>query len=301
MTSLALVVAGCSGKGETADDATVTIPEPVSVGGTSTASAAASPTAASTPAEASKPGSTPPAEAAPVKAEGWGTLKGKVIFTGTPPPAKFLVEKGASNVKDAQVCAVNGIPSQRLEVDPESKGVRYAIVYIPKPTAVNPEAESAAKAEPVEFDQKGCVFSPHVLAVMKGQNVNLRSADAVGHNVNFKLIALRQNLSIQPGSAPTPIPAKVAERRPGEVVCDIHPWMKAWWMVTDNPYFAVTDAKGNFEIKNVPAGTQKVVVWQESVKNGGFVTSSSGDAVTIPAGGEVTKEFTFDQSKVNPE
>ena len=37
-------------------------------------------------------------------------------------------------------------------------------------------------------------------------------------------------------------------------------------MVLDNPYFAVTDDKGNFEIKNVPAGTQKVVVWQEAVK-----------------------------------
>ena len=49
-------------------------------------------------------------------------------------------------------------------------------------------------------------------------------------------------------------------------------------MVVDHPYIAVTDAKGNFEIKNVPAGTQKVVVWQEAV---GFVTAPSGEDVTI--------------------
>ena len=51
-------------------------------------------------------------------------------------------------------------------------------------------------------------------------------------------------------------------------------------MVLDNPYFAVTDDKGNFEIKNVPAGTQKVVVWQEAVAKGGFVTPPSGEDVT---------------------
>ena len=61
-----------------------------------------------------------------------------------------------------------------------------------------------------------------------------------------------------------------AERTPGQVICDIHPWMTAWWMVLDNPYFAVTDENGNFEIKNVPAGTQKVVVWQEAVSKGGL-------------------------------
>ncbi len=36
-------------------------------------------------------------------------------------------------------------------------------------------------------------------------------------------------------------------------------------MVLDHPYFAVTDENGLFEIKNVPAGTLKLVSWQESV------------------------------------
>jgi len=57
---------------------------------------------------------------------------------------------------------------EKLIVDPKSKGVKNALVYIPRPTAVNPEAESEARQKPVVFDQKGCVFSPHVLAVMKG-------------------------------------------------------------------------------------------------------------------------------------
>jgi hypothetical protein len=92
--------------------------------------------------------------------------------------------------------------------------------------------------------------------------------------------------------------AKSPERGPGEVVCDIHPWMKAWWLVIDSPYFAVTDEKGNFEIKNVPAGTQKVVVWQEAA---GFVTPAAGAPLDIKADGETAKDFTVEPGKVKPE
>ena len=71
-------------------------------------------------------------------------------------------------------------------------------------------------------------------------------------------------------------------------------------MVLDNPYFAVTDDKGNYEIKNVPAGTQKVVVWQEAVQ-GGFVTPGSGDEVTVKANDTTTKDFKIDAGKVRSE
>jgi hypothetical protein len=60
----------------------------------------------------------------------------------------------------------------------------------------------------------------------------------------------------------------------------------------------VTDDKGYFEIKNVPAGTQKVVVWQEAV---GFVTAPSGEDVTIKANDPTVKDFTIDPTKVRPE
>jgi hypothetical protein len=297
--ALACAAAGCGGKGEGSDDAIVTVPEPVAAAGGAAAGGASGTAPAPAASAESKPAEKP-AETLAVKAAGWGTLKGKVTFAGDPPLPRVFVAKGAPGVKDAQVCAKNEIKSERLVVDPGTKGVRYALVYVPRPTAVNPEAESAAKSTPIEFDQKGCVFEPHVLALMKGAKVSIKSADPVGHNVNVKLINLRQNFSILPGAAPVPLDVKVDEKKPGEVVCDIHPWMKAWWMVTTNPYFAVTDAKGSYEIKNVPAGTQKVVVWQEAV-HPGFVTASSGDPVTIQAGGETTQDFTIDASKVKPE
>src|SRR5262249_21344089 len=156
------------------------------------------------------------------------------------------------------------IMSERLVVDSGTKGVKNAFVYLMRPTAIKEEAKKAAASAKVEFDQKNCTFLPHSLAVMTGVPVKLKSSDPTNHNVSFQLRGLSQNPLINPG-ATLDVTPQTAERLPGPVSCSIHPWMQAYWMVLDHPYFAVTDEKGNFEIKDVPAGTQRVVVWQEAV------------------------------------
>jgi hypothetical protein len=297
--SIGIALVGCGGSDPSAEGVVV-ITEPAKItAGTSTAAApsdsAASPAAADTAASAPAPAassSTAPA----ASATGWGTLKGRVVFSGTVPPPEVLVAKG-SNAKDAAVCAQQDVLSEKLVVDPETKGVRHALVYIPRPTAVNPEAESEALAKPIEFDQSKCVFIPHVLAAMKGAKIVVKSSDQAGHNVHSLLRGTTFNQGIQPGSSVT-VDVKTPDNRPGQVVCDIHPWMKAWWLTLGNPYFAVTDEKGEFEIKNVPAGAQKVVVWAEAL-HPAFVTSSgSGDPVEIKPDAETTVEYTVDGSKM---
>jgi plastocyanin len=181
----------------------------------------------------------------------------------------------------------------------DGKGVKFALVYLPKPTAVNEDAKKAAEGAHIVFDQKGCVFEPHVMGLMAGVPVTLKSSDTATHNINIKLKSSSSNSSIGPGGSAVFTPSS-AERTPGQVVCDIHPWMTSWWMVLDNPYIAVTDDKGYFEIKNVPAGTQKVVVWQEAVMKGGFITPASGEDVTIKANDTTVKDFTIDPAKLLP-
>ena len=101
-------------------------------------------TAATTPAAASRGGDA--GATAPVKAEGWGTLKGQVVFGGDTAAPKVLVEKGKA-AKDPEVCAKDApIVSERLVVDGATKGVKNVLVYIPKPTRVNHEAKKAAAA-----------------------------------------------------------------------------------------------------------------------------------------------------------
>ena len=203
------------------------------------------------------------AAAAPVDSRRLGHAQGQVVFDGAPPSAKVLEAQGKAE-KDPDICAVNAdIKSRALVVDDATKGVKNVLVYLPRPTAVNEDAKKAFAAKTVEFDQKNCVFEPHVLALMTGVNghAQVERSRQPQHQRQAQEFDVQPDRRQQERRSPSR-PARPSER-PAPVVCDIHPWMTSWWMVLDNPYFAVTDDKGNFEIKNVPAGTQKVVVWQE--------------------------------------
>jgi plastocyanin len=291
--ALALGIAGCGGS---PSNESVVVPEPGAkppIAGTSAPTPAAAPTAGA----AAEPAADNAAKPAAPAATGWGTLKGQVVFGGAAPPQEIMVEQGKAP-KNPELCAKDApIKSERLVVDGATKGVKNVLVYLTKvdPASVNPDAKAAAGKAEVVFDQKNCIFEPHVLAVMAGTKIVLKSSDPVNHNVNARLkvnaafnplLGANQEIAYTPASS---------ERRPAQVTCDIHNWMLAYWMILDHPYFAVTDAKGNFEIKNVPAGTQKVVVWQEAVE---FVTPSQGEDVAITANQAVSKSFTIDPGKV---
>ena len=102
------------------------------------------------------------------------------------------------------------------------------------------------------------------------------------------------------GAAPIPFTPLDAERTPGAVICDIHPWMSAWWMVLDHPYFAVTDAKGNYEIKNVPGRNPEGRRLAGSRERWRVRDSASGEDVAIKAGDATVKDFTIDPGKLLP-
>ncbi|MFM7590806.1 MAG: hypothetical protein ACKO85_03355 [Isosphaeraceae bacterium] len=291
-----LMLSGCGGT--TPLDNAVVVPDPAlkPIGGSASAPAATSVAPAAAPAAATPTAAAPAAGPAttPTASDGFGTLKGKVVLEGGKPTIKFLVAKGDGGVKDANVCASDNIVNEVLEIDDATKGVKNVLVYIPKPSAVNPDAVKAAQAAKIVFDQKNCVFKPHVVAFMKGQTLDIVSSDPVGHNVNAKMRANgASNNLLSPGQKTTFSP-KAAEGRPSEVTCDIHPWMKAYWLILDNPYFAVTNEKGEFEIKMAPAGTQKVVVWQESVQ---FVTPAVGQDVNIAKDGVTEANFQVSAAK----
>lgn len=102
---LLLPAAGCGNKAETSDQAiVVTEPGVNPSAGVATAPSSSTESKADKPAptEAPKESSTP---AAATKVEGWGTLKGRVIFGGEPPAMPLLVKQGDPSVKDAAVCA----------------------------------------------------------------------------------------------------------------------------------------------------------------------------------------------------
>ena len=232
----------------------------------------------------------------------FGTIKGRFVYGGDPAPAlKNLIAIGASE-KDPTVCAASAaITDRSLVVDPKTKGVKYGFVYLVRPKGENPDAVKAlvAKAEKVEVDQKNCEFLPYAVALHQDQTLVFKSADPVNHNVHlspftnapFNLILAAQG---------TVEKKFVAERRVIPLTCDIHPWMKGWIMVFDHSFFAITGDDGSFEIKGVPAGDQKLVIWQELV---GYATPglAQGIPVSVKAG-ETTDlgEVKLDPTKIRP-
>ena len=72
--------------------------------------------------------------------------------------------------------------------------------------------------------------------------------------------------------------------------------MKAWIMVADHPYFAVTDENGNFKIENVPAGEYEIVFWQEKLSNlpkKKYVAANNSLNIEVSEDGATVADFEF--------
>ncbi len=232
------------------------------------------------------------AAASAVRAEGWGTIKGQVVWGGgeVPKPVKLDVNK------DQEHCLSKGpIFKEEYVVNPKNKGVRWTVVYLMSADGFNKDIPihpslKEIKTKVVELDQPCCKFEPHVLAMREGQTLLVKNSAPVSHNVNITGGAKGPNLNpILPPGGKIKVEDIKARNLPITVACNIHPWMGGRIFVLKNPYFAVTDEDGKFEIKNAPAGDFRVVIWQEGM---GWVVGDKtpnrmGRKITIK-NGEVT-------------
>ena len=190
---------------------------------------------------------------------------GKVEFDGTKPDMKPL----QIDAEKSEGCTHGDSPmdstDRSLMID-ASGGIANVVVLFDVDGA-----EAKPAASPLQLDQTSCRFEPHVVVVTAGTTVEFLNSDGVSHNVHtYPGKNDPMNKIIAAGSKET---QKLDKADRIEIKCDIHPWMNSWLIVTDAPFFAVTDTKGEFAIEGLSAGTHKVEYWHEKLgKNKGEIT-----------------------------
>lgn len=226
-------------------------------------------------------GSGPPKRTGPVTPVDLstaGSIQVQVTYSGPVPAPKVI------NMNGTPACAAlhpNPVFDQSLMVT--DGRLADAVVYIRSGFA---ERLFAPPSEAVVIDQKGCLYDPHVTALMVGQPLQFRNSDQEAHNVHGrpKEVEAWNFLMSRPNSTRDVSFAKPEVGIP--VSCDVHPWMRAYVSVLDNPYFAVTRTDGTVTLRPVPPGDYVVAVWHASL--GTLV-----QPVSLAASGTASVQFAY--------
>jgi hypothetical protein len=217
-----------------------------------------------------------------VSAAAEGKITGTVKLEGTAPHMK-----GIDMSKDPYCVKQHENSPAHLEtvVVGQGGGLQNVVLYVSEGLSAT-EASAVSPGEPV-FDQKGCMYTPHVLGMDVSQKFKVVSSDQTTHNIhplpNPMTGNIPWNKSQPPGAPPIETSWKAPEFIP--VKCNIHPWMHGYFVVVKGPY-ATTDANGNYTINGVPPGNYTVTAWQEEY-------GTQAQKVTVAAGKPATTDFTF--------
>jgi plastocyanin len=209
-----------------------------------------------------------------------GTIVGKVNFTGKK-PAVSMITMGADQ-KCLKIHEGKQVPSDRVVVNPNNT-LEWVFVYVKKGLEGK---KFPAPKDKKTIEQKGCTYHPHVFGMMAGQQLEIVNSDPTLHNIHalpknstpFNMAQPKQGMKNTKTFASPEVMVKIK--------CDVHNWMAAWVGVLDNPFYSVTNDKGEFEIKGLPAGEYEIEAWHEAY---GTQTMK----VTVGASDTKTADFSF--------
>jgi plastocyanin len=221
--------------------------------------------------------SAPAADSAPaVDSSQTGSIKGAVAFAGGTDPDTAL------KMDADPVCAgLHSAPVESQTVAGAAGQLANVLVYIKTPGVTG-----KAPSTPVTLKQEGCIYHPHVAAVVVGQPLKVVNGDPTLHNVHALAKTNTEFNQAQPFQNMELDKTFDKPEMAISIKCDVHPWMQSYLSVLPHPYFAVTGEDGSFTIEGVPAGTYEVEAWHESLG------TQTGQA-TVTAGGAADLAFSF--------
>jgi plastocyanin len=138
---------------------------------------------------------------------------------------------------------------------------------------------AAAADKKAVMDQKGLLFQPHILVVQTGTTVEFLNSDKVQHNVFWPSISGDKKKGHNMGTWPQGEKRPFKFTDPGVVslLCNVHPEMAGYIIVSPTPYFAETGADGAYTLANVPDGDYTMTAWHEGKKTQSKKITVKGD------------------------
>lgn len=220
--------------------------------------------------------------------ERWGSISGRFLYAGVPPRPRRLdlqaigdTDKPGAEQRPADPFYLKQeLYDESLVVD-ENRGIANVVVWVrTKSLPVHPDDERAAR-EKVTIEVKNGRLTPHVTVLWSRQTLEVRNADPLSLNLTCDSLHRNAfNVFLKPDGTFT-APRLSYEPKPARLRAEITPWIGGWLLVRDNPYFAVSDKDGTFEIERVPVGRLEFGVWYERT---GFLSTEQ-----LPSG-----RFTID-------
>ena len=210
---------------------------------------------------------SPLAEKQIYAAIGNGRMTGRVIVAGS-----YKKPKPLPVFKNRSFCGAR-VPNETLLVGRGGE-LRNAVVTLYP-------IDRKARPEPMQIvlDNKRCAFAPHVQVATQGSELLLKNSDPVLHTVHARIgQETLFNIGLPTWRQVTKRLSRVGVVR---IDCDVlHTWMSAAIIVTDTPYFAVTDQNGNFVIEQMPKGQYRAEIWHEKLGGKTVGVTLHGGAVT---------------------
>jgi hypothetical protein len=243
------------------------------------------------------------------EAKGTGTLKGKVALDG-PVPEQLIAQKNKDldaaieKHQDKAQCLAGTEAEKTQQAWKVSKdgAVQFVAIWVRPPQGhyfkIDPDKLGIPKT--VEVDQPHCAFLPHVQTAFpsyydpktkkqtpSGQELIIKNNAKMNHNTKWGGGPKNQgaNPMLPPGKD-LKLDVNADDTIPISLSCSIHTWMTGYIWALDTPFAAVTNDKGEYEIKNVPAGADlQLYVWHEPDE-----WVAQGEKITIKEG-DNTKDF----------
>lgn len=234
--------------------------------------------------EAPSSSSEPAAADAPAAAAepaGTASISGTIAFNGTPPEQRALnLDRDCRELHEGEE-----VLAQNVVVN-DNGTLRWVFVYVKEGLG---DQTFAPPAEPVVFDQSGCMYKPHVFGVQTNQPIKILNSDPFLHNIH----ALpEENRGFNFGMPMQNMEKEQSFRVPEVMVrikCDVHPWMSAYAGVLDHPYYSVSAEDGSFSIEGLPAGTYTIEAWHEEY-------GTQTQTVTVGDGESASTDFTYGEA-----